>query len=474
MRIGIVASEGVPFSKTGGLADVSGSLFKEFAKLGHKTYFFLPYYRNTKGVFDDFDDSYEFSIKIGEKILSGCALIKEYYKDARVVLIQQDEYFDRRSLYGEAGIDYADNGERFGFFSKAIPYIISGMKLNIEVLHLNDWQTGLIPIFLKDHNLDIKTYFTIHNLAYQGNFDPIILRELSIDYDYFNIDGLEFYGKVSFIKAGIVYSDMIGTVSPSYASEIKTEKFGENLHGILKTKGNSLHGILNGVDYDVWNPVSDSYIYQRYSISEIERKEVNKMKLVKELGLLDAKVPLFGIVGRVASQKGFDILTEALTDFLRENVNFVILGTGDKQLELSLEALSKLYPDKFKLILGFSEELAHKIYASSDYFVMPSKYEPCGLGQLIALRYGTLPVVHAVGGLKDTVDNYNEYTNCGNGFSFEEYSSYELYKSLSKAKEFFFSKDKFTRTQINAMNCDFSWNNSALKYIKLFEELIQK
>jgi Glycogen synthase len=285
------------------------------------------------------------------------------------------------------------------------------------------------------------------------------------------MDGMEFYGKVSFMKAGIVFANKISTVSPTYAKEILTPEFGEKMEGILNTRKKDLVGILNGIDYEIWNPKEDTLIYQKFDSETIQNKKENKYAFAKEFGFAQENAPLFGMVSRIASQKGLDILSESLKEVLKEDVNVVILGTGEKPLEEKLKVLSDLYPEKFKLFLTFDEALAHKIYASSDFFLMPSKYEPCGLGQMIALRYGTLPIVHEVGGLKDTVDNYSEITSCGNGFSFGEYSSDALTETIKRAISIFKNSNLMLQLIRVGMSCNFSWEQSAKKYLELYKEL---
>ncbi len=471
MNIGIVSSEAVPFSKTGGLADVAGTLFKVLSSRGETTYLFTPYYKKTKEKFSNINKRIPISVSIGENIVSGFIDVVEYYKNGIVIFIEQDDYFGRDELYGEKGIDYSDNALRFGFFSKAVLEAIKILNIKIDILHLNDWQSALIALLVKDKKLPVKTLYTIHNLGYQGNFDKKYLKELNIDEKYFNMNGFEFYGKMSFMKAGIVYADKINTVSPTYAKEILTEEFGEGMEGILNVRKNDLFGILNGIDYDIWNPETDLNIYQNFSKTNIELKEINKQKLIEEVGLNFKEVPLFGFVGRLASQKGVDIFSDSLKDFLKKDVLFIVLGTGEKPLEEKLKALADLYPEKFKLFLTFDDKLAHKIYAGADFFVMPSRYEPCGLGQMIALRYGTLPIVHETGGLKDTIDNYSEITHCGNGFSFAEYSNSALYKAMEKSAQIFKDKDTFNKLRKIAMNCNFSWENSVNEYLKVYKEL---
>jgi len=475
MRIGIVASEATPFSKTGGLADVSGSLFKVFNKLGNETYLFLPYYKETRSKINDVNKGSKISIKIGGKNIEGRILSKEISKGMNIILIEQNGYFDRENLYGTKEGDYTDNAERFGFFNLAVIESIKLLNLNLDILHLNDWQTGLIPLFLKENDMRIKTLFTIHNLAYQGNFQKGILELLQIDEKYFNIDGIEFYNNLSFLKTGIVYSDFISTVSPTYAKEILTEEFGERLDGILKARKDKLVGILNGIDYKIWNPEKDKNIYKNYSIESLDLKKENKFYLGQKLVLdFHQDPPLFGMVSRLATQKGVDILVEALKDLSKkEEIRVVILGTGEKNLEEGLKALEEEYKSKIRVIIGFDEPLSHNIYAASDFFLMPSKYEPCGLGQIISLKYGTIPVVKETGGLKDTIDNFNDYTQCGNGFSFDEHSSEALANTIKRAFKVYNDRTKFNNLRKVAMNCDFSWENSGKKYLELFKKMMR-
>lgn len=474
MKIGIVASEAIPFSKTGGLADVSGSLFEVFHNLGHETFLFLPYYKTTKSKIGNPSNTMNIKEKVGAKTIDGKILTVEISKDRTLILIEQDDYYNRDKLYGTKDGDYQDNSERFGFFDIAVVEAIKQLSLKLDILHLNDWQTGLIPLLLKEKDMTLKTLFTIHNLAYQGNFPSETLKLLHLDEKYFNINGIEFYGKVSFLKAGIVYSDFINTVSPVYAKEILTPEFGEKLEGILNMRKDNLTGIINGVDYKIWNSKTDKNIFKNYDLETLQDKELNKQKLYEQLNIKPSNSPLFGMVSRIATQKGLDILVDALPKYLHDDIRIIILGTGEKRLEESLKRIETEFPEKIKVIIGFDDVLAHRIYAASDFFLMPSKYEPCGLGQLISLKYGTIPIVHATGGLKDTIDDYNSYTKCGNGLSFSEYSSNELLNSLNKALIIY--SDPYTINKIRkiGMNCDFSWENSAKAYIKLYERIEKK
>ncbi len=472
MKIGIVASEAVPYAKTGGLADVVGTLFKVFGRMGNEVFLFLPFYKTIKNI-GNVEKAGEISIPIGSHMVKGNILL-EKKENGTVIFIEQDYYFGRDELYGTKEGDYPDNGERFGFFDIAVLEAIKELKLDLDVIHANDWQTGLIPLFIKDKEWKIGTLFTIHNLGYQGNFEQGIIDVLHIDRKYFTINGFEFYGDVSFLKSGIVFSDYISTVSPSYAKEIMTPQYGMGMDGILRARKNRLVGILNGIDYEAWNPEADNLIYENYSVNNLSGKEINKRKLAEELEFKVEDKPLYGMVSRLAGQKGVDILTEALKEFLKEDVRVVILGTGEKKLEEKLLNLQKEFPEKIRPLIKFDNTLAHKIYAANDFFMMPSKYEPCGLGQLIALKYGSVPVVRATGGLKDTIDNYNEYTHCGNGFSFEEYSEEELVNTLKRSLSIYKDQKTFKAIRQTGMLCDFSWDRSAMKYLELFEKIHSK
>jgi starch synthase len=473
MKIGIVTSEAVPFAKSGGLADVAGTLFNVYHTEENEIYLFMPMYKTIKNIPSDLKTEGSIAIQIGSQKMEGQILSKEIEKGKTLVLIKQDHYFGRDNLYGTKQGDYPDNAERFGYFALAVLKAVDIMGINIDILHLNDWQTGLIPLFIKDKRLNIKTLFTIHNLGYQGNFPQGILDLLHIDRKYFSPDKIEFYNNVSFLKSGIVYSDFISTVSPTYAKEIRTKEYGVGMDGILNARKNTLIGILNGIDYSLWSPETDQLIYKNYSIETVIDKEENKIKLGEEFNFDVKGKPLYGLVGRLAGQKGIDILADALNSFLNEDIRVIILGTGEKELETALLNLQKKHPDKLKALIKFDEATAHKIYAASDFFMMPSRYEPCGLGQLISLKYGTLPIVRETGGLKDTVDDYNEYTHCGNGISFSEPCSDDFLEAMQRAKKIYSNEKLYKQLQQNAMQCDFSWKRSADIYMKLFKQILQ-
>lgn len=485
MKILVAASEVVPFAKTGGLADVVGSLPKFFLALGHDTRVILPKYKiidekklNLKKVTE-----VSVQIKNTEKIGS---IYKAFLQDTKVIVyfIDNDEYYNRDSLYIDKNTnhDYEDNAERFIFFSRAILEFIKKIDWQPDCIHCNDWQTGLIPVYLKTIYKDdpfykpIATAFTIHNLAYQGIFPKDCLDVAGISFDLFTPDKLEFWGNVNFMKAGLVYSDVLNTVSERYSLEIQTaDEFGRGLEGVLRYKRDSLYGIINGVDYDEWNPEKDEFIASKYDLSNIRKKMKNKSALVEENGLPFVKnVPLIGLISRLDDQKGFDILTEVIDEIMNLELQFVLLGTGDKKYHENFIKIKEKYQQKVGINLKFDNRVAHLIYAGSDYFLMPSKFEPCGLGQLISFRYGTIPIVRATGGLYDTVEDFDVLTSKGTGIVFTEYSGRALLGSIRRALDIYNNKKAYAKLIINAMIQDFSWENSARKYITLFQKAIEK
>jgi starch synthase len=458
MKILQAASEVVPFAKTGGLADVAGTLPLALEKLGQEIIIALPRYKTI--------DNSKFKITgISEDI--SCSLIG---RNIKVFFIENDKYFNRLGLYGDKTGDYPDNLDRFSYFCKRALELLKELKFTPDIIHCHDWQTALIPVYLKTlYKRDpfykkIKTIFTIHNIGYQGLFLKEEYTKLGLDWSLFNIEMLEFYGKVNILKGGIVFSDIINTVSNTYSKEIQTKEFGFGMEGILSRRKNDVFGILNGLDYSIWNPETDKFIVKNYSAQNIEDKDKNKEELQRICKLpLKKETPLFGIVSRLAEQKGFDILAEALPVICKMDLQLVILGTGDLKYHVILENIAKKYPKVISLHLKFDDALAHKIYAGSDIFLMPSKYEPCGLGQLISLRYGTIPLVFKTGGLADTV-------NKENGFVLERYSEEDLIKALQEAARTFKNNKKWPELIRRATQYNFSWEESAKKYLKLYEK----
>ncbi len=467
MRVLFCASEAVPYAKTGGLADVAGALPKALAQEKMEVMLVIPKYKSVGLIAED-------KIPLGEDMVDVVAEDGvEGIEGVKVFFIRQDKFFLRDSLYG-----YPDDASRFIFFDKAILVLIKKMGWKPDIIHCNDWQTGLIPVFIKTiykddpFFKDVATLFTIHNLGYQGNFPFEVMRLASLPPELFTFDKLEFWGQFSFMKGGIVFSDMITTVSPRYAEEIQKPPFGAGMEGALAYRRERLQGILNGIDTEVWNPASDKFILYPYDASRLEVKGENKKYLQKEVGLPPLDVPLVGMVSRLASQKGFDILLAALDEILKEDVQFVVLGLGEKQIEEGLRAKGNQYPEKFKVFIKFDERLSHLIYAGCDIFLMPSLYEPCGLGQMIAMKYGTVPVVRKVGGLADTVEEFVP-PDKGCGFLFEEYSSEALSKALYLALKVYKDEEAWRTLQKNCMKKDFSWRFSARQYIKCYEKAMR-
>ncbi len=457
MKILFCASEAVPFAKTGGLADVVGALPLALEKEGQEVAISLPAYP---------------SIKEAGQIIS--KLKKDvsfaiFGKNIKVYFIENDKYFKREGLYGDKAGDYSDNLDRFSYYSKRTLELLKKINFKPDIIHCHDWQAALIPVYLKSIFKDdsfykeIKTVFTIHNIGYQGIFPKEEFSKIGIDWSYYNMEMLEFYGRLNLLKGGLVFSDFITTVSDTYSKEIQTEELGFGMEGILSKRSKSVFGIINGLDYNIWNPQNDPYIKVKFSLKNIQDKSLNKEDLQKACNLaLKKNIPLLGIVSRLAEQKGVDILLEALEDILNMDLELIILGTGDQKYHKILEKITKKYPGKFSLNLKFDDSLAHKIYAGCDVFIMPSKYEPCGLGQLISLKYGTVPLVYKTGGLADTV-------NQKNGFVFDKYTKDELVKTVVKTAGFFKDQKKWTVLVKSAMACNFSWEESAKKYIKIYE-----
>ena len=457
MKIVMCASEVVPFAKTGGLADVVGALPQALEEENQEVIIIMPKYKTI-------DDS-KFKIKKIKNNISYSVT----GKNIKVYFIDNKSYFYRDSLYGDKTGDYKDNLERFSFFCKSSLSLLKEIDFKADIIHVHDWQASLIPVYLKTlyksdaFYKNTKTVLTIHNIGYQGLFPKEEFPKLGLDWSLFNVEGLEFYDKINLLKGGIEFCDIINTVSPTYSKEIQAEKFGFGLEGVLIKRSTSLFGILNGIDYNIWNPETDKFIDKSFSAKDREGKIKDKEKLQKICKLPPKKeVPLFGMVSRLAEHKGFDILAEGIEQICKLGLQLVILGTGDLKYHLLLAEIMKKYPKVVSLHLKFDDQLAHKIYAGSDIFLMPSNYEPCGLGQLISLRYGSVPLVFKTGGLADTV-------NKNNGFVFSKYSKDELVKTIKTAIKAFNSGKSWENLVEKAIECDFSWEESAKKYITLYK-----
>jgi starch synthase len=482
MNIVIVASEVTPFSKTGGLADVAGALPKALAELGAKVSVFSPFYPSVAKINQLKLKSKELvlSIKVGEE-MKPVRLYQIRQSEVDFYFIANDEYFNRPFLYGTPQGDYPDNGQRFIFFSKAVLASLVELNIKPDVIHCHDWQTALIPLYLKSSGekyqsfAQTKTIFTIHNLGYQGLFSPETFQAIGIPDKYFSMQGIEFYGKVNFLKAGLVFADKLTTVSPTYAQEIQTKEFGFGLEGVLATRQKDLTGIINGIDYSIWNPAKDKFIKPNYDIKTLTSKPKVKAKLIQELKLnLSPAAPLISFIGRLALQKGIELVIAAIkTIFQTPNSesripNFIILGTGEAKYHKMLKDLKSQYSKQLSVTLDFNDPLAHRIYAGSDIFLMPSQYEPCGLGQMIAFKYGTIPIGFKTGGLADTIIDYSVNPQTGNGFLFDNYDSATFTAKLQKAISLYQTKNHWQELVKKAMELDFSWQTSAQKYLKLY------
>ena len=475
MKVLFVASEADPFIKTGGLADVAYALPKYLNKIGVDARVVIPKYKNIKeNLKEKLKYIKNFTVPVGWRN-KYCGVFEEEVDGVKYYFIDNEEYFFRDGLYG-----YFDDGERFAFYDRAVLMMLKEIDWKPDIIHCNDWQTGMIPVLYKtQYKYDpfysgIKTLFSIHNLLFQGNYDPFVVSDLfGLNEEVYTNGGIELYGAASCMKGGINYSDRVATVSNSYAEEIKTPQYGEKLDGLLRYRSDYLNGIVNGIDYTIYNPMKDLYIYKKYSVDNLEEKTTNKIKLQEELGLpVDRDIPMIGIVSRLTKQKGLDLLKNISGELLKKQVQLVVLGTGDYEFEEHFKYLSCAYKDKVSANLCFDNKLAHKIYAASDIFLMPSLFEPCGLGQLIALRYGSVPIVRETGGLKDTVKPYNKYTGEGNGFSFTNYNDNDLFNVLEMALQYYKDKRVWKSIVKEAMNSNNSWEMATLKYKKLYESML--
>lgn len=459
LKVLLVSSEVAPFAKTGGLADVAGSLPLALEELGADVRIIMPKYA---------------SIKVkGDTLTIG--------KNIKVYFVENDNYFKRQELYGDKFGDYKDNLDRFSFFSKEVLERSKRENFQPDIIHTNDWQTALIIVYLNTiYKYDpffagTHTLYTIHNLAYQGLFTKEDFPKTGLDWELFNINYFEFYDKVNLMKAGIVYADAINTVSPTYAEEILTKEFGCGLEGVLKTRSDVLYGILNGIDYETWNPETDKKIFKNYSALNIEDKYVNKEMLQKEAGLkVNGNIPMIGLISRLADQKGLDLLAKIIDELLNMKVQFILLGTGENKYHVLFERMAKKHAQNASINLKFDAILAQKIYAACDMFLIPSRYEPCGLGQMISFKYGAIPIVRQTGGLKDSVQEFDPKTGEGNGFTFVEYKSENFFGAIKKALNVYKDKECWRSLVKKVMGLDFSWRSSAKDYIKLYNRILKK
>ncbi len=479
MKILYASSEIVPFAKTGGLADVAGALPVALSELGHEVVLVMPKYRAVDEKKFDLEKVFDgLPVRVADRIeYADVYRSKIPNSKVTVYFISNRKYFDRDGLYQERGVDYPDNCERFSFFSRAVMEFIPKTSFVPQIVHCNDWQTALIISYAKKMYKWPKTatVYSIHNMGYLGLFPKDQLFKTGFGWEMFTSDTLEFWGNFSLTKAGLVFADVINTVSETYAQEIQTVEFGCGLDGLLKSRHADVYGILNGIDYNVWNPETDPQIVKNYGIKSIPLKYENKAALQRINGLPEKdNLPVIGMITRLADQKGFDILARALEEIIQLKCQLVILGTGDLKYHELLLAAKKKYPRNLGINLGFDSAMAQQIYAGSDMFLMPSRYEPCGLGQLISYKYGTIPVVRKTGGLADTVHDYDPKTGKGDGFVFTEYSSAALVAAVKRAIDTYKNKKVWMPLVEKVMCYDYSWASSARKYVELYKKALKK
>lgn len=481
MKVLIASPEAVPFAKTGGLADVAGVLVDELKRIGIDSSIILPFYRRTKDLAKDLrikELGKEFTISLGNDTEKGRLWKGKTARGADAYFIENDRFYDRDELYGTDEGDYPDNASRFIFYSRGVIETIKKLDLKVDIIHCNDWQSGLIPVYLKtiysDEFHETATLMTIHNIGYQGLFWYLDMPLTGLGWEMFRVDALEFYGKINFLKGGILFADIITTVSSTYAKEIMTSEYGFGLDGVLRGRRQDLYGVLNGIDYNEWSPWRDRLIPARYNKKNTSGKALCKNTLRRECNLTESDRPLMGMVSRLSSQKGIDLVAEAMDKIIKSSAQVIILGRGEKIFHEIFSELQKRHKGNLSVIIGFDNALAHKIYAGSDIFLMPSKYEPCGLGQLVALSYGTIPIVRRTGGLADTITEYNPNTGEGTGFLFDDYSVGAMLSAITRAKELFDDKIQWQRLMFNAMSMRFTWRQSARQYLTLYRKALKR
>jgi starch synthase len=478
MRILIASSEVLPYSKTGGLADMVGALAKFLARAGHQVGVVTPLYRGMRERFPElrpFD--WKLDLALGTGRVSGSIWTLEPAPGLTIYFIEQKEFFERGDLYQERGFDYADNAERFVFFSKCVAHLARYLPWRPEVLHAHDWQAALAALLVLDQKRREgwasapPVCLTVHNLAYQGNFPAASYALTNLPETYLQPEGAEFYGFMSCLKAGISYADLITTVSPRYAREITTEALGCGLDGVLRRRQNVLHGILNGVDYDEWKTEGNPLLNFSYNRKDLSGKQAGKASLQREFGLPEAPdIPLFGTVSRLTEQKGVDLQLAALQEMLAANMQFVLLGSGQREYERGYRRLAERYPAKCAINIGFDTGLSHRVEAGCDFYLMPSRFEPCGLNQMYSLRYGTPPIVRVTGGLDDSVTDISENADKADGIKFAEYSVRALSKAIRKALALYADKPLLQHYRRNGMARDFSWQTTAAAYAALYQQ----
>jgi len=480
MKILFASPEAVPYAKTGGLADVSGALPIALAQMGHEVDLLLPKYRGVdEKRFPAVQTGMVLKVPISQKVINAEVYVLEPAPRLRVLFLRQDSYYDRDQLYGTPSGDFEDNAERFIFFSRAV--VEAALELNPDIIHANDWQTGLIPVYLKTLYrwspalARAATIFTIHNIGYQGLFWHYDMHLTNLGWDLFTTQALEYYGRLNLLKGGIVFADSVTTVSRKYMEEIQTPEYGAGLDGVLRDRKPDLHGILNGVDDREWSPGNDRFIKEKFDPSDLGGKRACKADLQQEFYLkADPDIPLLGVISRLTDQKGFDILAPIMEPLLNLGVQFVLLGTGEEKYHLLFQKIGQKYPQKARIRIAFDNTLAHKIEAGADMFLMPSLYEPCGLNQIYSLKYGTVPIVRATGGLDDTIQDFNPLTEEGTGFKFKEYNSSSLLEAIKRALQVYQNRTVWEKLMARGMAEDFSWEQAAREYVRVYEKTLAK
>lgn len=478
MNILIAASEAAPFVKTGGLAYVAGSLQKEFKKIkGIEACLMLPLYHGIREKFGLKDTGIEVAVPLGNRQVAG----RIWLYGSSVYFIECGEFFDREEPYGTHKGDYPDNAARFVFFNRAVLEACMALKITPDVIHCNDWQAGLIPLYLKtiyrtDFFKKTAVVFTIHNIVYQGLFNADEFALTGLGREWFNPEGIEFHGKINFLKAGLIAADIVTTVSSTYKKEILTAGSGRGLEGVLNRLPSGLHDVINGIDTEYWDPETDTFIPANYSVAAMSGKAACKKSLIDEcsLGSGNKNAPVIAMIGRLSEQKGLEILFDALDGIISLGAKLIMLGKGDEQFHAYIRKAAEKHKGNVFFDIGYNEQLSRRIYAGSDIFLMPSKYEPCGLGQLIAMRYGTIPVARETGGLADTITDYEPLSGHGTGFLFKEHSASSLRESVRSALCVYAYKKSWQKLVSNAMQMDFSWKGPARKYLGLYGRAVQK
>jgi starch synthase len=480
MKILLASSEVHPYSKTGGLADMVGALAKALVRAGHRVGIVTPLYLGVRERLSELKrQDMALDLPLGVRSVRAEVWTLDPAPDLTIYFVDQPGFYQREGLYQKDGIDYPDNAERFLFLSKAVAHLALSLDWKPDLVHLNDWQVAFAALFLQHQrrlagSQDVpRTCLTIHNLAYQGVFPASHYVLTNLPWDYFVPSGVEFYGQFNCLKAGLCCADVLTAVSPRYAREITTPEFGCGLDGLLRERQATLFGILNGVDYEEWNPTHNPFLRHSYSAEDLCGKAANKVELQAEFGLpADATIPLFGSIGRMVEQKGVDIMLTALQEMLNSNIQFIQLGSGSAGFQRAFQELSRRFPTSASVRIGFDEGLSHRIEAGCDFFLMPSRFEPCGLNQMYSMRYATIPVVRATGGLDDTVIDPREDLARANGIKFHEYSGRALAKAIRKALALYETPELLHQFRLNAIAANFSWTRIAAQFVEVYQRAL--